>query len=74
MQFKYWGRYLGVDFHSLPRTVTLVRACVLSRFSYKGLIESAQQILSKEDTFKATGLQFMEINTLYQLLAVKRSP
>ena len=36
-----------------------------------GLIESAQQILSKEDTFKATGLQFMVI-TLYQLLAVKR--
>ena len=63
----------GVDFSFITENGSLLSEPVCYRDSRtRGLIESAQQILSKEDTFKATGLQFMEINTLYQLLAVKR--
>jgi len=38
----------------------------------QGQLESALQIVSREEIFADTGLQFMELNTLYQLLAMKQ--
>jgi rhamnulokinase len=38
-----------------------------------GIFEKAFEIVSKEEVFEATGLQFMEINTLFQLVAAKLS-
>ncbi|MDR1477532.1 MAG: rhamnulokinase [Planctomycetaceae bacterium] len=37
-----------------------------------GMIEEALKILSREEIFQHSGLQFMQINTLYQLLAIQR--
>src|SRR5947209_18147307 len=37
----------------------------------KGILEKAFAIVPRDEIFKATGLQFMEFNTLYQLLAMK---
>lgn len=39
----------------------------------KGVMERAFQTVPRKDIFAATGLQFMEFNTLYQLLAMKES-
>lgn len=38
----------------------------------RGLLQAATGLVPRADIFAATGLQFMEINTLYQLLALKR--
>ncbi len=38
-----------------------------------GLVERAFEIVPRDQIFKATGLQFMQINTLYQLLAAAQS-
>ena len=37
----------------------------------RGMLERAFEIVPREEIFAATGLQFMEINTLYQLLAAR---
>jgi rhamnulokinase len=37
-----------------------------------GMLATACERVSREEIFEATGLQFMELNTLYQLLAMKR--
>ncbi|MDR2763148.1 MAG: rhamnulokinase, partial [Planctomycetaceae bacterium] len=37
-----------------------------------GMIDNALEILPRYEIFQHTGLQFMQINTLYQLLALKR--
>lgn len=37
-----------------------------------GMVETACQQVPREEIFSQTGLQFMEINSLYQLLATKR--
>ncbi len=39
----------------------------------QGMIDVATQTMSRDEIFQATGLQFMELNTLFQLLAAKRS-
>jgi len=36
-----------------------------------GILDKAFAIVPRAEIFKATGLQFMEFNTLYQLLAMK---
>jgi rhamnulokinase len=36
-----------------------------------GILDKAFAIVPRDEIFKATGLQFMEFNTLYQLLAMK---
>ncbi len=38
-----------------------------------GMMEKAFALVSREEIFRHTGLQFMQINTLYQLLAMKLS-
>ena len=63
----------GVDFSFITKNDALLSEPVCYRDARtRGLIEAAQAIVSKEETFNATGLQFIEINTLYQLLALKR--
>src|SRR6476469_7436496 len=37
----------------------------------KGMLDKAFAIVPRDEIFQATGLQFMEFNTLYQLLAMK---
>lgn len=67
----------GVDFALLGRGDTLLG----NPYSYRdprtsGLMEQAFARVSREEIFAATGLQFMQFNTLYQLLAMRlaRSP
>jgi rhamnulokinase len=38
-----------------------------------GMLEKAFAIVPREEIFQATGLQFMEFNSLYQLLAMKQA-
>jgi rhamnulokinase len=37
-----------------------------------GILEEAFKVCSREEIFASTGLQFMELNSLYQLLALQR--
>jgi len=39
----------------------------------EGMLEYAFEIVPREEIFEQTGIQFMEINTLYQLLAMVRA-
>ncbi|MEK6235131.1 MAG: FGGY family carbohydrate kinase, partial [Planctomycetales bacterium] len=38
----------------------------------KGIIDQVTEIVSREEIFESTGLQFMEFNTLFQLYAMRR--
>jgi len=67
----------GVDFGLVGRNDELLG----NPYHYRdrrtaGIFEKAFAIVPREEIFQATGLQFMEFNTLYQLLAMKqaRSP
>ena len=62
----------GVDFGLLGRGDELLG----NPYHYRdrrtaGILERAFAIVPREEIFAATGLQFMEFNTLYQLLAMK---
>lgn len=62
----------GVDFGLLGRGDELLG----NPYQYRdrrtnGMMEKAFGIVSREAIFRQTGLQFMQINTLYQLLAMK---
>jgi rhamnulokinase len=64
----------GVDFALLGRGDELLG----NPFHYRdrhtsGILERAFAIVSREEIFEATGLQFMEFNSLYQLLAMKQA-
>jgi len=39
----------------------------------RGMFEEAFKLVPREEIFRRTGIQFMEINTLYQLLAMARA-
>jgi rhamnulokinase len=67
----------GVDFGLLDRTGSLIS----NPFHYRDdrtdmKIDSAFRRMSKERIFDLTGIQFMQLNTLYQLLSMveKKSP
>jgi len=67
----------GVDFGLLGRGDELLG----NPYHYRdartgGMLEKAQAIVPREEIFEATGVQFMQLNTLYQLLAMRlaRSP
>jgi rhamnulokinase len=66
----------GVDFVLLSKNNELLGQPYHYRDSRtKGLMKRALAKVPREKVFAATGLQFMEINTLYQLLALqKQSP
>jgi rhamnulokinase len=64
----------GVDFALLDRDGTLLE----NPFHYRdsrtdGLLDAAFQLMPREKIFAQTGIQFMQINTLYQLLASART-
>jgi rhamnulokinase len=62
----------GVDFGLLDRNGELLGNPYHYRDSRtNGLVERACRIVPREEIFRHTGLQFMQINTLYQLLAMK---
>ncbi len=62
----------GVDYVLLDRNDDMVGPCFNYRDSRtSGMLERAFERISRSDIFQATGLQFMEINTAYQLLAMR---
>lgn len=64
----------GVDFGLLGRNDELLGNPYHYRDSRtKGMYDQAFQLVSKEQIFAETGLQFMEFNTVYQLLSMKLS-
>lgn len=63
----------GVDYVLLSKTDEMLGV----PFNYRdprteGLMEAAFNRVSREEIFRQSGLQFMEINSLYQLLAMQR--
>jgi rhamnulokinase len=64
----------GVDFAFLGADGGLLADPVCYRDPRtRGLLAAAEQVVPRADIFAATGLQFMEINSLYQLLAMQRA-
>ena len=64
----------GVDFGLLGRSDVLLGNPYHYRDSRcNGMLERAMEIVPREEIFQHTGLQFMQINTLYQLLSMKFS-
>ncbi|MCA1718608.1 MAG: rhamnulokinase [Actinobacteria bacterium] len=65
----------GVDFALLDREGVLVSNPYHHRDPRtEGMIERALEQAPKEEIYETTGIQFMRINTLYQLLALEDSP
>jgi rhamnulokinase len=61
----------GVDFALLGRDDTLLSNPYHYRDSRTdGMLEEAFRRVPREEIFQATGIQFMQLNTLYQLLAM----
>ena len=64
----------GVDFALLGRGDTLLGNPVCYRDARTdGMMEKAFEIVPKSEVFRQSGLQFMQFNTLYQLLAMKQA-
>ena len=62
----------GVDFGLLDKRGELIGNPYHYRDSRTdGMMEKAFSIVGREEIFRHTGLQFMQLNTLYQLLAMK---
>ena len=67
----------GVDFALIGKDNTLLGyPCHYRDKRTEGMMEEAFRRVSKEEIFRRTGIQFMRINTLYQLLSlvISRSP
>jgi rhamnulokinase len=63
----------GVDFGLIDRSGELLAAPVAYRDTRtQGEFDRAFAVVPREEIFAETGVQFMELNTLYQLLAAKR--
>jgi rhamnulokinase len=63
----------GVDFSFLTVEDALLANPVCYRDPRtRGMLAAAEAIVPRPEIFAATGLQFMEINSLYQLLALKK--
>ena len=64
----------GVDFGLVGRGDTLLGNPVHYRDARtEGMIEAAFQAVGRERLYEITGLQFLPINTLFQLLAMRRA-
>jgi rhamnulokinase len=62
----------GVDFGLLgPSDELLGNPCHYRDSRTNGMMEKAFALVPREEIFRQTGLQFMQFNTLYQLLAMK---
>jgi rhamnulokinase len=65
----------GVDFALLDREGALVSNPLNHRdHRTEGMVEKAFEWVPKEEIYETTGIQFIRINTLYQLLAMRGSP
>jgi len=63
----------GVDFGLLDQQGELLAAPVAYRDARtRGAMERALTVVPREEIFGETGVQFMELNSLYQLLAAQR--
>jgi rhamnulokinase len=63
----------GVDYAFLGRDGALLGNPLCYRDPRnRGMIEVAEKTVPRDEIFAATGLQFMDLNTLYQLLAMQR--
>ncbi len=64
----------GVDFGLIgPKDTLLGNPHHYRDGRTNGMVETACKIVSRQEIFEQTGIQFMQINTLYQLLAMKLS-
>ncbi len=64
----------GVDFGLIDKNGKMIRQPVHYRDSRtKGMLKEAFKILPKEAIFEQTGIQFMELNTLYQCMSIRKS-
>ena len=64
----------GVDFGLLDERGRLLANPVHYRDARtEGMVEAATAVVPRADIYRATGIQFMPINTLYQLLAMART-
>ena len=64
----------GVDFGLLRKDGTLVENPVHYRDKRNsGMIEKAEEYISKERMYDITGIQFMDFNTVFQLLSLKEN-
>jgi rhamnulokinase len=62
----------GVDYVLLDRNDDVVGPCFHYRDARtRGAMDEAFQRISRADIFQETGLQFMEINTVYQLFSMR---
>ena len=65
----------GVDFALLDRHGALLANPVCYRDARTtGMVEAAFAQIGEAEIFRRTGLQFMPLNTLYQLMALSRQP
>src|ERR671917_652413 len=65
----------GVDFGLLDRDGALVSNPYHHRDARtEGMIEEAFGLVPREEIYNTTGIQFLPINTIYQLLAMRGSP
>jgi len=64
----------GVDFALLGKDGGLLaNPCHYRDVRTRGMFREAFMLVPREEIFQRTGIQFMEINTLYQLLAMVRA-
>jgi rhamnulokinase len=64
----------GVDFAFLAADGSLLANPVCYRDARtRGMLAAAEKIVPRPEIFAATGLQFMELNSLYQLLALRQA-
>jgi rhamnulokinase len=65
----------GVDFGLLDRDGALVSNPYHHRDTRtEGMVDEALRLASRREIYDTTGIQFLPINTLYQLLAMRGSP
>ena len=64
----------GVDFGLLRKDGTLVENPVHYRDARNdGMVEFAKKYMSQEELYDITGIQFMDFNTIFQLLSLKEN-
>ena len=63
----------GVDFGLVGQNGEVLRNPVMYRDERtRGMMAEAFKLVPRDEIFKQTGIQFMEINTVYQLLAMQK--
>ena len=64
----------GVDFGLIDKDGKLIENPVHYRDERnRGMIEEAEKYMSKDEMYSRTGIQFMDFNTVFQLLSIKKN-